>query len=230
MTLWDYFLNNPGRQIHKWRHYFPIYEKHFERFVNRPVSMLEIGCGHGGSLQMWKNYLGPMARIVGVDILKDRKQLVEEQIDIRIGDQGDPEFLKAVADEFGPFDIILDDGSHLQEHMWISFETLYPRVTPTGVYMIEDTHCCYRKSHGGGLKAEGSFMEFCKDLIDSLNAEHARDQMATTEFTRSTLSISFYDSMIAFEKGRQPRKKSFITGKRMASYEAPQADTEEGNG
>lgn len=52
MPLWDMFLDNSDRGTHKWAHYFPIYEQHFSRFVNRPVTLFEIGCGKGGSLQM----------------------------------------------------------------------------------------------------------------------------------------------------------------------------------
>jgi tRNA G46 methylase TrmB len=52
MTLWQMFLNHRGRIVHKWTHYFPIYERHFDRFVNRPMTFIEIGCGEGGSLQM----------------------------------------------------------------------------------------------------------------------------------------------------------------------------------
>jgi hypothetical protein len=62
MSLWAEFLTNSGRTIHKWKHYFPAYERHFARYVNRPVTVFEIGCGLGGSLQMWKRYFGPNAR------------------------------------------------------------------------------------------------------------------------------------------------------------------------
>jgi hypothetical protein len=43
MSLWAEFLTNDRRVIHKWTHYFPIYEHHFARYVNRPMVFLEIG-------------------------------------------------------------------------------------------------------------------------------------------------------------------------------------------
>jgi hypothetical protein len=67
-TLRDYFEHNPGRLMHKWLHYFDIYERHFARFRGREIHMMEIGVYHGGSLQMWKHYFGPKATIYGVDI------------------------------------------------------------------------------------------------------------------------------------------------------------------
>ena len=66
--LHNYFLNNSGKLLHKWMHYFDIYERHLERFRNTAPIMLEIGVSGGGSLAMWKDYLGPEAKIVGIDI------------------------------------------------------------------------------------------------------------------------------------------------------------------
>src|ERR1700730_3747782 len=96
MRRWQYFLTNDDRVIHKWKHYFPAYERHFGRFVNRDVNFLEIGCGEGGSLQMWKRYLGPHARLTGIDINPKCKEYAEDQIEICIGNQSDPQFLTDV--------------------------------------------------------------------------------------------------------------------------------------
>lgn len=121
MSLWAEFLNHSGRPIHKWKHYFPAYERHFGRYVNRPMTFIEIGCGFGGSLQMWKRYFGPHAQIIGIDINSDCKAFAEDQIAVCIGDQSDPAFLNTVVDEFGPPDIVLDDGSHIMEHIVAPF-------------------------------------------------------------------------------------------------------------
>ena len=83
--LREYFDANPGRLIHKWLHYFDIYHRHFASFREQPITLVEFGVFHGGSLQMWKHYFGPRARIVGVDINPDCESLAEEQIEIRIG-------------------------------------------------------------------------------------------------------------------------------------------------
>src|SRR3954453_2454752 len=115
MSLWTQALNHRGRPLHKWTHYFPAYERHFARFVNRPVTFVEIGAGRGGSLQMWKQYLGPFAQIVGLDIRPECKDFEGDQIAVRIGDQADTAFLADVVEEFGLPDVVLDDGSHLME-------------------------------------------------------------------------------------------------------------------
>ena len=206
MNLWSDFLTNEQRTIHKWTHYFPAYERHFARFRNLSINMLEIGCGEGGSLQMWKRYFGPMVQIVGIDIQESCKAFKESQIAIMIGDQSDPAFLHSVTEKFGPFDIILDDGSHQMEDIASSFRTLYPTLRQNGVYMVEDLHTCYRPAYGGGYKAPGSFMEICKDLLDELNADHTQGAVPVTEFNRTTTSMHFYDSLAVFEKGRHLKK------------------------
>jgi hypothetical protein len=170
------------------------------------MTFLEIGCGEGGSLQLWKRYLGPFAQIVGIDILDRAKAFEEDQIAVRIGDQGDISFLDSVLGEFGRPDVVLDDGSHMMSHMRQSFAHLYGRMSETGVYMVEDLHAAYWPEFEGGLRREGSFIELCKGLVDELNADHARGALAPTEFTRSTLSIHFYDSVAVFERGRHLKK------------------------
>jgi len=165
MSLWAEFLTNDKRIIHKWTHYFPIYEDHFRRYVNRPMVFLEIGCGQGGSLQLWKRYLGPLAQIVGIDIVEACKEFEEDQIAVRIGDQADSGFLDSVLDEFGPPDVVLDDGSHVMSHIRASFAKLYPRMSPTGVYMVEDLHTAYSQEYEGG-SASGGFVHRAMQGID----------------------------------------------------------------
>ena len=74
-------------------------------------------------------------------------------------------------------------------------------------YLVEDLHTAYWEEYEGGLRRKNSFIEHCKDLIDELNADHARG-LQPTEFTRSTLSMHFYDSVVVFEKGRHTSKQA----------------------
>src|SRR5690348_5206713 len=127
MSLWRSFLGHDQRVAEKWLHYFPVYEQHFARFVGAPALFVEIGCGQGGSLQLWKRYLGPHAQIVGLDIREECTTYEEPQIAVRIGDQSDPAFLARVIEEFGNPDVVLDDGSHVMAHLVASFRFLYER-------------------------------------------------------------------------------------------------------
>lgn len=212
MSLYTEFLTHQGRTIHKWTQYFPAYETHFARYINRPVTFVEIGCGAGGSLQLWKQYLGPYAQIVGIDVNEDCVAYEEDQIAVRIGDQKDPTFLSRVIEEFGMPDVVLDDGSHMMADVTASFRYLYPRLSANGVYVVEDLHTAYWDEFGGGFKREGTFIELCKSLVDELNAYNTRDLVAVTDFTKSTLSMHFYDAMVVFERGRHVKGSSLRTG------------------
>ncbi|MFG0831070.1 class I SAM-dependent methyltransferase [Pseudomonas sp. CJQ_7] len=208
MNLWQDFLTNDDRLIHKWTHYFPIYEKHLTEWRNKTITVLEIGVSKGGSLQMWKRFFGPLATIVGIDINSDCQAFEEDGIHVRIGDQSDPDFLSRLVEEFGPFDIVLDDGSHQMEHIRKSFEYLYPKVSKNGIYIIEDLHTAYWPEYGGGKDNPSTFINISKQFIDDLNADHSRGAIEPNFITRFTFSISYYDSVIVFQRGNIPLKKA----------------------
>ena len=202
MNLWDYFQNNTGKKITKWTHYFWVYEKHFAHLRDKEFKMLEIGVLNGGSLEMWRNYF-PKAKIVGIDINPDCRdhEQVDKNIFVRIGDQSNEKFLQDLTDEFGEFDLILDDGSHHVDHVNRTFQYLYPNLKDGGIYFIEDTHAAYWSSHGGSINASESINNVAKDMIDSINADHARGQKTPDYYTKNVKCMTVYDSIIVFDKG-----------------------------
>jgi hypothetical protein len=209
--LHRYFLNNSHKRLHKWIHYFDIYETHFARFRGKAPVMVEIGVMGGGSLKMWKEYFGEGSRIVGVDINPDCKAHESEGIEVFIGSQDDPALIDAIFAKYPHVDLVLDDGSHMMRHMIATFDLMYDRVQPKGVYMVEDTHTCYWSEYGGGLRREGSFMEFAKQKFDEINAVHSRGAVPVTSFTRSTACVACYDSVVVFERRPQGQRQAPIT-------------------
>ena len=221
--LWHSFLETRGRIVEKWAHYFPIYERHFKRFQDTACTVVEIGCGQGGSLQMWKRYFGPNATIVGLDINAKCKELTEPQIEIRIGNQSDNAFLLSVLGEFGSPDIVIDDGSHQQEDVLASFGILYPCLATRGVYLVEDLHAAYWQEFGGREGRNGAaytFIEKVKDLIDALHLHHQRGDfvpsvhrpLESAEFAASTDSIHVYDSMVILERSPRSPPRKVVSG------------------
>jgi hypothetical protein len=87
--LLSFFMNNKGRWTQRWLDYFPVYERHFAPFKNSAVTVLEIGVNKGGSLAMWRDYFGPEATIIGVDINESCRILENDGFLIEIGDQAD---------------------------------------------------------------------------------------------------------------------------------------------
>ncbi|MFC7493457.1 MULTISPECIES: class I SAM-dependent methyltransferase [unclassified Nocardioides] len=200
--LLAYFRRNKGRLIHKWMHYFDIYHRHFQRFRGKPVVVVEFGVSHGGSLQMWRDYFGRRATIYGVDIDERCAQLGGPHTKVFIGDQEDREFLRRIVDEVGPIDVVIEDGGHTMGQQVATFEEIYPAVKPGGVFLIEDLHTSYWSEYGGDYRKPDTFIEYAKNLTDQLNAWHSRsDDLVVDEFTRTTTSMHFYDSIIVFEKG-----------------------------
>ncbi len=82
--------------------------------------------------------------------------------------------------------------------------------------MLEDLHTAYWDDYGGGLRHTGSFIEICKGLIDELNADWTGDKLQPSEFTRSTLSMHFSDSMVVFERGRHLTKGAPRIGRKFS--------------
>lgn len=209
--LHKYFLNNSHKKLHKWFHYFDIYERHFSRFRDKAPVVLEIGVFGGGSLAMWKSFFGEESRLIGIDINPECKAHEAPGIDIFIGSQDDPNLLEQVLQKYPHIDIVLDDGSHRMDHMIRTFEILYDRISPNGVYMVEDTHTCYWPEYDGGLNRPGSFMEFTKAKLDEINAVHSRGALPVSNFTKSTDYIACYDSVVVFERRRQGKRQAPIT-------------------
>jgi hypothetical protein len=125
-----------GRQVDKWAHYGPLYDRHLAPLWTRVKRVLEIGVDHGGSLQLLAR-LFPAAKIVGLDINPACKEYEENRISVTIGDQCDINLLESL----GEFDVVIDDGSHDLQHQSTSFRTLWPKTKM--VYLIEDCHSGY---------------------------------------------------------------------------------------
>ena len=212
--LKKYFNNNSKRLIHKWDHYFDIYETHFNKYVNKELVVLEIGVSHGGSLQMWKNYFGDKVKIYGVDNNPKCKGLEEDGIEIFIGSQSDKSFLNKLKKKIPKVDILIDDGGHTMEQQITTFKELFDHIKDDGLYLCEDLHTSYWLKYGGGLKRNGTFIEFSKNWIDFLHAYHSHQKsFHPNEFTRTVNSIHYYDSIVIIQKKIREKPKLKESGK-----------------
>jgi hypothetical protein len=144
------------------------YEKYlpFNRYDK--LMMMEIGVLDGKSLLTWKDYFY-RSHILGIDINPECKKYEEERITIEIGSQADGGFLSRTSEHYGPFDIILDDGSHMNDHVTYSFQHLFDSVKPGGVYIVEDCATAYWDEYGGGYLKPSTSIEYFKSLSDDLN-------------------------------------------------------------
>jgi hypothetical protein len=129
---------------------------------------MEIGVLNGQSVKTWKDYFY-RSDIIGIDINPDCKQYEDDKIRIEIGSQDDGEFLQSVKEKYGLFDIILDDGSHMNNHVIYSFEHLFDSIKSGGLYIVEDCATSYWEDWGGGFRKETTMMEYFKRLCDDIN-------------------------------------------------------------
>ncbi|MCC6323470.1 class I SAM-dependent methyltransferase [Candidatus Nomurabacteria bacterium] len=165
-TLDDIALGYKTDKSSMWHNYTKLYALYFDPIRNEKLKILEIGVDKGYSVKAWKEYF-PNAEITAIDII-DLKHLEEERVNIITGSQNDVNFLGQVNKDYGPFDIIIDDGSHHNDDMKCSFEYLFPLLKKGGLYIVEDLHACYwGKSHGTG---EPVFIDLLKKLIDGVNS------------------------------------------------------------
>lgn len=119
--------------------YIETYEKILAPFRNK-CSILEIGIALGYSVKMWNDYFHN-SYIVGNDLtlVFDTKAIVPKNFNKILYIEADgtkPEFLPKLG--AGTFDVIIDDGSHMEADQIASFNLLKHRMNPGGIYIIED--------------------------------------------------------------------------------------------
>lgn len=145
---------------HKYEKFLP-----FGREDN--LKILEIGVWKGVSLKMWSEFY-PNSLVWGIDInpkcWKPTKK--NNRIKVLIGDQNDVDFLKHVCELYGPFDLIIDDGSHNTKHQYTTFNFMVNCLKKNGVYIVEDIATSYWDRF---IQDGFSMVDFLKGLVDDVN-------------------------------------------------------------
>lgn len=94
--------------------------------------VLEIGVDTGASLRTWCDIF-PDADVIGMDIRPECADADVGRAAVVIGDATFPNDLIT-----GPFDFIVDDGSHQVPDAILSFNAYFPLLKYGGIYAIED--------------------------------------------------------------------------------------------
>ena len=193
----------------KWHKGYPaLYERHLGARRRDVSTVLEIGVGAGpdpnrggASLRMWRDYF-PLARVYGIDIFK--KSIQESRIVVLQGSQSDRSLMSHVAKQLGPIDLLIDDGSHLQEDIRTSFEVLFPYVAPGGFYVIEDVHTAYWQKYGGSAPgAPDTAIALIKQLLDGIHHTYFQKlNYSPTYADLHILAIHAYETIMFIEKRR----------------------------
>ncbi len=206
------------------RPHVDLYERVFPEYRESATSMFEIGIYKGGSIRSWHEYF-PNATIYAVDFDPEYLANVEElgldrAVPVQL-DQSKPEDLEHLA-SLGPFDIGIDDGSHIWSHQILTFEKLWPAIKPGGLYVLEDTMTSYQEwldhtassksRHHKQVRGMGGYdqgiscMDYFKNLLDEINIHGINVWVAPekwTEMQRTVEWIGFRTDAVFIRKRLQ---------------------------
>jgi hypothetical protein len=199
------YKNSPEPSF-KVSNYFTAYVEIFSHLRGTDCTFIETGILNGGSLFMWRDWLGPQARIIGVDLNPSAQKWREYGFEIVIGDQGDPAFWDQAFDQLGSFDALLDDGGHQSFQQIITLNSALRAARNSCVIAVEDTCTSFMKEFS--RHRNRSFLEYAKATTDVLvsNTTHffegefpqIDNPEIVDEFSK-IYSINFYSGLVAFK-------------------------------
>lgn len=202
--LIDSWENSPHPST-KVTSYFPAYVQLFNHLRGTACTFIETGILGGGSLFMWRKWLGDKARIIGIDLNPAANRWIDAGFEIYIGDQGDPDFWRATLEQIGKFDALLDDGGHQSFQQIVTVTEALRNCKHSCVIAVEDTGTSFMSdfsNHG-----RHSFLEYSKDATDCLIGKSfpmypgrfpKRYNEDSVDFFKNVLSIQFFGGIVAF--------------------------------
>lgn len=185
--------------------YLSFYETFFDRMRHEPVKLLEIGVLFGSSLNMWQEYF-PQGIVIGGDIHPGVKSQVAPRIFTEVVDQSNIEDLVHLGVKHGPFDVIIEDGSHRWEDQITTLRTLFPFLKNGGFYIVEDLHTNFGNlALQFGRTSSISCVEYLKKLVDLRVADDQIDILDQEDpflrtYGRNVQSITFYRRACLLQK------------------------------
>jgi len=226
--LWGF---DSDKHLPGWHSYGFSYTQVFRPLKYRPVKLLEIGIGGyrdslgGRSLLAWQGYF-PFGTIVAADI-EPKQELAGLRRKIRQVDQFSAADLDTLTRQDGPFDIIIDDGSHRNSHQIFTFRHLFDALKNGGVYVIEDVETSFWYGTIKDVICEGAriddtafagtcygfFLELAKYLNHSEFPDLTGLDVEMLALAGQIKRIWFEHNMIFVFKGRNVEPSVFVRGR-----------------
>lgn len=144
-----------------------VYEKEFAPWRNAPVRVVELGVDQGGFTTWLERYFSKAEYIIGID--SNMHGGLKERGPVKFVNclQDSVPGLIAIGGQYGKFDIIIDDCSHVLEPTLVSTKTLWPFLKSGGLYVIEDW--------AAGLSRGGPFEGLEGALYDLIEARVSKE-------------------------------------------------------
>ena len=206
-NLKESFKSSPKYSI-KWSNYFEIYENLFKRFINKKITLVEVGIGNGGSLFMWRNYFGKKAKIIGIELNPEAKKLEKKGFKIFIGDQSNPDFWKKFYKKIGKIDILIDDGGHTNLQQITTLMESVNHINYDGMIIVEDTHTSFMNNKGFKNTSRFSFINFTSSLVEILHRRNPMIKKEPNYLSKKINSIEYYDSVVVINMAKKELIKS----------------------
>jgi hypothetical protein len=154
--------------------YDRIYPNFLNHLRNDTLKLFEIGYGEGESFEMWKEYF-PNGSIFCMDI---NKEFISDRGGVYKGDQSNLDDLQKMINLIGECDVIIDDGSHIAQHQFDTFNFLFEKMLGNGgVYIIEDIECTYWDSDSeiyGYKTGELNILDKFTSVPSKINSKFSR--------------------------------------------------------
>lgn len=193
----------------KYDTYFPVYELLLQKYVDREITFLEVGVLNGGSLFMWREFFGPKARIIGIDLNPDALEWEKHGFEIYIGDQASDLFWNNLFQKIGKVDVLIDDGGHTNQQQIVTTHQAIQNIKDEGVIIIEDVHTNYFREFGNPSRY--SFINFAHLIVDSINSRTYSLRRTYEQYSSRVYSVNFFESMVAFQIDSRLCKQSVPT-------------------
>ncbi|ODS01227.1 hypothetical protein AUC68_12755 [Methyloceanibacter methanicus] len=202
----------------KTRRFLATYDALASRLEGKAI--LELGIFQGGSLVYFDKRFRPK-KLVGLDLRAEPIPALEAYVATRDGavktyyntSQDDEAALTAICrEEFGgEVDAVIDDASHAYDLTKKSFQILFPKLAPGGIYVIEDWAWSYQaaaqKPWRGQFWKTG-LATLLLELVGDLASNHAIEKIAIDRTMAVITKSAAKDSQLTFRSGALRARRS----------------------
>jgi hypothetical protein len=131
------------------------------------MTFVDICEANRGSLFMWREFFGPDARIIGIDLNPDVLMWKDYGFEIFIGSHSDKKFWDLFLEQVLEIDFVLDDGGHTFFQQITTVESLISVIKPGELIVIEDIHTSYMIEFAPKLGL--TFMDYAFSKVHGIN-------------------------------------------------------------
>lgn len=177
--------------------------------MGQEITIVEVGIFNGGSLFMWSKFFGPKARIIGIDLNPDAREWEKHGFEIYIGDQSSEAFWTELFQKIGKIDVLIDDGGHTNRQQIVTSHYALQNINDGGLLVVEDVHTNYFREFGNPSRY--SFINFAYRVVDGVNSRAYALRRTYAQYSSRVYSVSFFESMVAFQIDSRLCKQSVPT-------------------